>query len=105
MCTVRATGMQLRARRASHLAISVRTRNGVALIGGQAVPRAHVILRGAGISRMVMTDASGMAHVRVRATRRGVLRIRVQNDENLLGCSTRRGVAAAIVRPRLTGSR
>jgi hypothetical protein len=53
---------------------------------------------------MVMTNASGNARVTVRPTRRGVIRIAVQNDENLVGCSTRRGVAAA-AGGRLTGSR
>ncbi|MDQ3871210.1 MAG: hypothetical protein M3301_06310, partial [Chloroflexota bacterium] len=107
-CRVTATGPQLRARRARHVMITVRTRNGLALIGGQAVPRAHVRLRGAGISRMVMTDSAGMAHVRVRPTRRGTLRVIVQNDENLIGCRTQRVVRAAGVAGgggRLTGSR
>jgi hypothetical protein len=108
-CTVRASGPQLRARRARHVAISVRTRNGVALIGGQRIAEgASVALRGAGVSRIVRTNANGMAHVRVRPTRRGTLRIAVRNDENLLGCRTRRTVAAAAVgaaRGRLTGSR
>ena len=103
-CNVRATGA-LRAGRATHVAISVRTRNGVAVIGGQAIRGVRVTVRGAGVSRAATTNASGMAHVRVRPTRRGTLRIAVQNDENLLGCRTQRGVAAAAVGGRLTGSR
>jgi hypothetical protein len=107
-CTVRATGPRLRANRARHVAINVRTRNGVALIGGQAIAQAQVTLRGAGVSRTARTNANGMAHVRVRPTRRGTLRIAVRSDENLLGCRTQRSVAAAAVAPgggRLTGSR
>ena len=103
-CTVRATGMQLRARRASHLAISVRTRNGVAVIGGQAIRRVRVTLRGAGVSTAATTNANGMAHVRVRPSRTGTLRVRVRSVENMLGCGTTRGVAAARAGGRLTGS-
>jgi hypothetical protein len=109
MCTVRASGPRLRARRASHVVISVRTRNGVALIGGQPIPQARVTLRGAGISRTARTNAAGMVHAfMLRPTRRGSLRIAVQNDENLIGCRTQRVVAAAgaaAAGGRLTGSR
>ena len=104
-CTVRATGMQLRAGTRSHLAISVRLRNSTTLIGGQPISQARVVLRGAGISRTATTNASGMAHVMLRPTRRGTLRVMVPSDENLLGCATQRGVAAAAVGGRLTGSR
>ena len=105
-CTVRATG-NLRAGRATHVAISVRLRNSVALIGGQPIAQGRVTVRGAGVSRAATTNASGMAHVRVRPTRRGTLRIAVQDDENLLGCRTQRAVAAAAAAAggRLTGSR
>jgi hypothetical protein len=104
-CTVRASGA-LRVGRATHLAISVRTRNGVAVIGGQAIRGVRVTLRGAGISRSATTNTGGMTRVRVRPTRRGTLRIAVQNDENLIGCRTQRGVAAAAAGGgRLTGSR
>jgi hypothetical protein len=106
-CTVRASGPRLRANRARHVMVTVRTRNGVALIGGQAIARARVTLRGAGVSRAATTNANGMAHVRVRPTRRGTLRVAVQNDENLLGCRTQRTVAGAAAGAggRLTGSR
>ena len=104
-CTVRATGTQLRAGTASRLAVTVRTRNGVAVIGGQAIRGAHVMLRGAGVSKMVMTNAAGNASTTVRPARRGTLQVTVQNDENLLGCRTQRGVAGAAVGGRLTGSR
>jgi hypothetical protein len=108
-CTVRVSGPRLRARRASHVIISVRTRNGVALIGGQPIAQARVTLRGAGISRTARTNGDGMVHAFVlRPTRRGTLRIAVQNDENLIGCRTQRTVAAAAAAAaggRLTGSR
>jgi hypothetical protein len=108
-CTVRAAGPRLRVGRTAHLVISVRTRNGVALIGGQPITQAQVTFRGAGITRTARTNGAGMVHAfRVRPTRRGTLRIAVQNDENLIGCRTQRVVAAAAAAGaggRLTGSR
>jgi hypothetical protein len=103
-CRVTARGASLRtgARRAIQLTVRAR---GVAVLPGQGF-RAHLTLRGAGVSRTVMTNASGNARVIVRPTRRGTIRIRAHSDENLVGCSARRGVfGAAAAGGRLTGSR
>jgi len=107
-CRVTARGASLRAGARRTIALGV-TARGVAVLPGQGF-RAHLSLRGAGVARTVETNAAGNARVRVRPTRRGTLRIRVHNDENLVGCRTQRGVRAAL-RPaapaggRLTGSR
>ena len=58
---------------------------------GQAVENALVVLRGPGIERAKATGASGVVRFRVRATRRGVVRVFVPNV-----CAARAGVFGAV---------
>jgi Zinc carboxypeptidase/Chitobiase/beta-hexosaminidase C-terminal domain len=73
-------------------------------LSGGSYEGARVTFRGPGVNRTVATNASGVASVRVRPSRRGTLRAAVVRDTHTLGCSTskpvrpratRRGVAGA----------
>jgi hypothetical protein len=101
-CTIRATGT-LQANRRGTFTVTVR-------VWGQARAGLRVRLRGGGVSRVLVTNANGVARAVVRPSRAGILRISGLPTRVMDGCTTRRGIARAAVAGapaggRLTGSR
>jgi hypothetical protein len=92
-CRATATG-SFRARRAGTLRVSTS-------VNGSQVAGLNVRVTGAGVNRLLQTNAQGTASVRVRPSRRGVIRVNV-DELNIAGsCSASRRVAAA---PRRAGA-
>jgi hypothetical protein len=85
-CRVTATG-SLRQNRTTRLRIAVR-------VNGQGLDDMRVALRGAGVSRAVLTNASGNASVAVRPRRAGSLRVS-SGALNVSNCATTKRVARA----------
>jgi hypothetical protein len=85
-CRVTATGA-LRARQRTLLRASVR-------VNGQAVPGMNVRFRGAGVSRSLQTNASGVASARVKPSTAGRVRI-TASELNVSACAASKRVAAA----------
>ncbi len=99
-CDVRVRAPQLRAGQPTRLRATVR-------LLGQRLAGTRVNIRGAGVSRSLVANASGEAAAAVRPTRGGTLRIRVPAAGRTLGCSATRRVLPRAGAPggRLTGSR
>lgn len=94
-CGVTARGsLRARARRA----LTVRVR-----VWEQGAPNVRVRLLGGGVVRVVRTNASGVARVRLMPRRSGTLRVLVGDLLNMEGCRTTRSIARAARPPRAGG--